>query len=295
MALNFQETGSRLVGRALLIGFLAVSLVLTTVYAREGEGGPLHALQGAVRAVIAPAGHAGAAMSAARNATLDAAADVSASVEALSALKDQNAELRGLLSDAEEYRQEAERLKGLLAMRDASGVSGVGARVVGMAADTWDRSVTIDAGENQGISPGMAVMGSAGVVGLVVQVGADTAAVRLLADADSGAACMVQSSRAQGIVRGSPEGLLYLEVVDEDEIPQVGDVVVTSGLGGSYPSGLIVGTVVSVNASTGNATGRIVVSQNASVSALEEVLVVTSDKTAVDDGDAQRARAGAGA
>ena len=93
---------------------------------------------------------------------------------------------------------------------------------------------------------------------------------------------MIQSGRANGIVRGSLEGLLYLEDVPEDSIPVVGDVVITSGLGGSYVSGLIVGTVVSVEKTTANATGRIVVSMNDDVSQLEDVIVITPSDDAAD-------------
>ena len=59
-----------------------------------------------------------------------------------------------------------------------------------------------------------------------------------------GAAARVESSRAEGVVRGSLEGLLYLENLDADAVVNPGDVVVTSGLGGSYAPGLIIGTGV---------------------------------------------------
>ena len=85
---------------------------------------------------------------------------------------------------------------------------------------------------------------------------------------------MVQSSRAEGIVRGSLEGLLYLEDLDADAVVNPGDVVVTSGLGGSYTRGLIIGRVVKVDASQGDATRRVVVSPNDTTGTLEEVLVV---------------------
>ena len=87
---------------------------------------------------------------------------------------------------------------------------------------------------------------------------------------------MVQSSRAQGIVRGSLEGLLFLENLEEDAQVAVGDVVITSGLGGSYTSGLIIGTVVRVDEGEGGSSATVVVSPNDDPSALEEVVVVRS-------------------
>jgi rod shape-determining protein MreC len=98
--------------------------------------------------------------------------------------------------------------------------------------------------------------------------------VRLLTDAQSGAAAMVQSSRAEGIVRGSLSGLLYLENIEADVKLSVGDVVITSGLGGSYVKGLLIGTIVRVEGNSVDGTRTVVVSPNDSTSLLEEAIVV---------------------
>ena len=97
----------------------------------------------------------------------------------------------------------------------------------------------------------------------------------------------MRPTRAEGVVRGSLEGLLYLENLDADAEVQVGDIVVTSGLGGSYKRGLVIGTVVKVDARQGDATRRVVVSPTGAVEALEEVLVVFSvgSDAGASDGD----------
>ena len=87
-----------------------------------------------------------------------------------------------------------------------------------------------------------------------------------------------QGVDAEGIVRGSLDGLLYLQNVDADVQVSVGDLVLTSGLGGSYVRGLLIGTVVKVEGSAGDATRTIVVSPNDMVSVLEDVLVVKEDE-----------------
>ena len=120
----------------------------------------------------------------------------------------------------------------------------------------------------------MTIMGASGVIGQVSETSEHTSTVRLLTDPNSGAAVMIQSSRANGIVRGSINGLLYLEDLDEGVVPEVGDVIITSGLGGSYERGLIVGAVVNVNMATGTTVGTIIVSPNDSAAMLEEVIVV---------------------
>lgn len=284
MALNLQQSGTRPKRRALFICLLVVALALCVVYSREGEEGPLHSFQDSVMNYTGPALGVGAAIGASGDDVAQALSDLSASPSTLSALREQNEQLRRLLAETEEYRQEAERLRDLLDMRQVSGVTGPTARIIGRSTNAWDQSITIDLGSADGVRPGMTVMGATGVIGQVSRVGEHTATVRLLTDPDSGAAVMIQSSRELGIVRGSISGVLFLEDLEDDVIPQVGDVVITSGLGGSYERGLIVGAVASVNKAANNPTGAIVVNPNDNASVLEEVIVVFSapDLTAAE-------------
>ena len=269
-----QQTGSPIARRVLLVALLVVSIVLVTLYGREADDGPIHSVQDAVMNVTNRAGGASAGIGTVGEAASDALADATANPSTLTALREQNEQLRQLLSNAEEYRQEAERLQGLLDMKNISGVTGPVAHIIGRSTNAWDQSITIDLGYDDDVRSGMTIMGATGVIGQVTRTTAHTSTVRLLTDPNSGAAVMVQSSREDGIVRGSINGLLFLEDLDEDVIPSVGDVIVTSGLGGSYERGLIVGSVVSVNKTASNPTGSIVVNPNDSASVLEEVIVV---------------------
>lgn len=274
MALNFQQSGSASAKRVLLVALLVVSLALATLYAREGEGGPLHAVQGAVAVAVGPFKLVGAAADAGVSSAGEGIENLTADESTLSGLRESNEELRRRLAEADEYKQEAERLEGLLDLKQSYDIDGVAARVVGKNIEAYNQTVTIDVGTDDGVESGMTVMGATGVVGQVRSTDARTCEVRLLTDQNSGAAAIIQSNRGEGIVRGSLEGLLYLENVDEANWPVVGDVVVTSGLGGSYVRGLIIGTVVRVDAAAGNATGRIVVKPNDTAESLSEVLVV---------------------
>lgn len=274
MPLNLSQNGSPATRNIVLVALLIVSLVLITVYAREGEGGPIHAVQNAFTGGSAQVSRVGAGLGSATESAGEALSDFTANETTLSGLRQQNQELREMLANAEEYRQEAERLQGLLDMKQVSGVAGPVAHIIGRSSNAWDQSITIDLGSEEGVESGMTIMGATGVIGQVSSTAAHTSAVRLLTDPNSGAAVMIQSSRENGIVRGSINGLLYLEDLKEDVIPEVGDVIVTSGLGGSYERGLIVGAVVSVNKSANNPSGTIIVSPNDSASLLEEVIVV---------------------
>lgn len=272
--------------RVLLVVLLVVSLALLTTYAREGENGPLHGVQSAVSGAFAPLSLAGAAAGSGAASVGEGIENATADDGTLSGLRDANAELVEQLAQAEEYRQEAQRLQGLLGMKDSYDIDGVGARVIGRSSTAWDQTVSIDKGSADGIDSGLTVMGASGVVGQVVETTDHTSTVRLLTDPQSGAAALLQSTRAEGVVRGSLEGLLYLENLDADSEVQAGDIVVTSGLGGSYTRGLVIGTVVKVDARQGDATRRVVVSPTGAAEALEEVLVVFSvgsDAGAPDD------------
>ena len=285
MPANYQQSKPAGGRPIVLIVLLVVALAFVVLYAREDESGPIHQVQARIQSVVAPASSLGAHAGAAIGGVGTAIGDATADAETLSALREQNAQLRRMVADAEEYRQEVERLQGLLDMKRVSNVKGKIARVIGSSATAWDQSITVDVGSAEGAQPGMTVMGSTGVIGQIAQVMDHSSVVRLLTDPNSGAAVKIQSSRANAIVRGSLDGRLHLEDVEGDEIPEVGDVVITSGLGGSYQSGLIVGTVTSVKRTANNSSGDIIVNPNASAALLEEVIVVMDDAALEAVGD----------
>lgn len=292
MPLNLSQTGSPAFRNIVLVVLLIVSLALVTVYAREGESGPIHTVQAAFTSGSAQVNRIGSGVGTATESAGEALSDLTASESTLNGLRQQNQELRQLLSNAEEYRQQAERLQGLLDMKQVSGVTGPVANIIGRSTTAWDQSITIDLGADDGVESGMTIMGATGVIGQVSATAPHTATVRLITDPNSGAAVMIQSSRENGIVRGSINGLLYLEDLKEDVIPEVGDVIVTSGLGGSYQRGLIVGAVVNVNKSANNPSGSIIVSPNDSASQLEEVIVVfKAPDVAAAEAAAEKAKA----
>ena len=271
--------------RVLLIGLIVASVVMMTVYGREGETGPLHTLQSAVSGAVSPLRIVGGSIESATSTVGDTVDNITADQSTLSGLREYNEQLVQQYSQMEEYKQEAQRLQKLLDLKDTYQIEGTGARVIGRSSEAWSQTVIINKGSDDGVSTGQTVMGTSGVVGQIVSTSSHTATVRLLTDPQSGAAAMVQSSRAEGILRGSLVGLLYLEDLDADAEVNVGDVVVTSGLGGSYARGLIIGTVVKVDAQQGDTSRRAVVSPNDAISTLEDVLVISSVGSDADDSD----------
>ena len=122
----------------------------------------------------------------------------------------------------------------------------------------------------------MAVCNSGGAIGQIVEVSASSSTVRLLTDENSGISAMVQRSRAQGILQGQPDGSLLLNYVTADSDVSVGDIVITSGLGGVFPKGLPLGTVTSVNRASNATYYTVTVRAQSLAENNEEVLVITS-------------------
>jgi rod shape-determining protein MreC len=130
----------------------------------------------------------------------------------------------------------------------------------------------------------MPVVGPAGLLGQTVAVTAHSAQVRLITDPSSGVAAMLQSSRDEGIVKGSIEGKLTLDFVSVDTTVRAGDVVITSGIGGVYPKGLIVGEVTNVHKSPADLYQTIALDPAGSIAGLEEVLVLVGAAPKTDIG-----------
>ena len=277
MAFGTHNTGRAPSGRVLLVILLVISIALVTVYSREGQDGVLHSVQSTVRGLADPFRQAGANVGAALDDATENVENATADEETLAELRRENERLREENAQLEEYRQEVERLSGLLKLQETYSIDGVSARVIGRSTEAWNQTVTIDVGEEDGVDTGLTVMGYAGVVGQVIDTTASSATVRLLTDPQSGAAAIIQTNRAEGVVRGSLDGLLYLENVDADVQVVPGDYVLTSGLGGSYARGLLIGMIVKVEGAQGDAARRIVVSPNSGAQVLEEVIVVKSN------------------
>jgi rod shape-determining protein MreC len=149
--------------------------------------------------------------------------------------------------------------------------------VVGVEPNPYLRYVTINVGSLQGVETGMPVVsGGAGLVGRVAQVGPRTAEVQLLTDTDSAVAALLQTSRVTGLVVGQPDGTLRMEYIPQEEHIDVGDIVLTSGLGGIMPKGLVIGQVTEVLQMDYALFQSAVVRPAINLSRLELALVITA-------------------
>jgi rod shape-determining protein MreC len=179
---------------------------------------------------------------------------------------------------ANEISQENIRLRRMLDLKDESAFpEGVMARVVAdLSSGPLRRAVLVDRGSSSGIGPGWVVIARGALVGRVRTVESGSAEVLLISDPDSGVAVRHQLDRFAGILRGGNRGpaiLSRLEYVPRDQAVAVGDAIVTSGLDGVFPPGLLAGYVRDMYGDS-PLTWRISVELAVDLSNLEEVLLV---------------------
>jgi rod shape-determining protein MreC len=152
------------------------------------------------------------------------------------------------------------------------------AAVIGRDPSPFLRYVIINIGSNEGVLPGMPVVTDKGLVGRVDAVLGEAARVQLITDSNSSVDVVMQASNVEAILNGSVTGDLSLDMIPQDASIQVGDVVLTSGLGGVYPSNLLVGQVISVRKLESDLFQQAAIQPNVEFDQLQFVLIITNFK-----------------
>jgi rod shape-determining protein MreC len=177
-----------------------------------------------------------------------------------------------------EDAEQAHRLQALLGFKEQFIAKTVAAQVIGSSGSEQSRSIYIDKGTRDGLKPDMAVITADGIVGKVLRGVQDhVASVLLIDDQTSGVGAILEKSRLQGVLRGTPAGEVVLEKVMTDESVQPGERVLTSGGDRIFPKGLLVGTVTKVSPGP-ELFLNIRVKPAADLGRLEEVLVITQQE-----------------
>ena len=194
------------------------------------------------------------------------------------ALRTENERLQAENARLFEEAQRREELERLLEVKqNLSDQTFLAAGVVARDPTNLRQMIAIDRGKGDGIKVGMAVVteGSA-LVGTVTSVESDHAWVTLVTDVDSAVASITLESRADGVVSGGYNRRLSMEFVTQNAAVNEGDTVVTSGLGGTYPRGLVIGRITGIAGSRQEVFRKVTVEPLASLARVESVLVMTS-------------------
>jgi rod shape-determining protein MreC len=209
----------------------------------------------------------------------------------LAALREDNLQLREALVASG-------RLERIAEMRDDFAVPMRPAELVGVDVSPWFRSVLLDRGQSDGVLSGMPVISEDGLVGLVIATSGSAAKAMSVFDRQIAVDALVQRSRSRGIVRGRGGEGLGFEFVTRGADVLVGDLVITSGLGGVYPKGLRIGRVTSVSDAGSKLVQTATLEPAVDFGRLEQVFVILQRGPTMEllyraeDGDAAPARPG---
>jgi rod shape-determining protein MreC len=122
----------------------------------------------------------------------------------------------------------------------------VAATVIGREISPFLQYIIIDKGSNDGLRHGMPVVTQQGLVGRIDALISDASRIQLITDANSSVNIKLQTAGVEGLVRGSVTGEISLDMVPVDSEVQIGDILMTSGLGGTYPPNIFVGQVLTM-------------------------------------------------
>jgi rod shape-determining protein MreC len=202
----------------------------------------------------------------------------------LIALRTRNAELQAQVSqlqtqviDLQQRVNETEILAALVDFSRANPESSYkAASVIGRDPSPFLHYVIINRGSNDGIEKGMPVVTNEGLTGRIDAVIADAARVQLVTDAASSVNVHLKNANTDAMLIGSVTGDVSLDLISQDATVNPGDVILTSGLGGGFPSDLIVGQVLNVRKLPAELFQQASVQPAVDFSRLQIVLVITN-------------------
>lgn len=190
-------------------------------------------------------------------------------------LRRQVAVLEGQRTRLAELEVENRHLSDLLELRAALAMRAVAARVIGADASEQSRTLIVSEGSSAGLRRDLPVVSTDGVVGKLIAVAPNVSRVLLINDHNSGLDAFDQRSRARGIIAGLLNGDLTMKYVDRTEDVKPGDSVVTSGMDGIFPRGLLVGLVTRVSQEGPGLFLNVDIRPAANFRKLEQVLILT--------------------
>lgn len=194
-------------------------------------------------------------------------------------LKEENGRLRQENARLVEADAAAQRLRAQLGFTLQIPAKRLAADVIARRLHPHSDDFTIRRGRRDGVRNGSTVVVPSGLVGQVSDAGVTDSVVMMITDPRSAVGAMVQrpESRAVGVCKGDGSSLLNLHYLPRDADIRIGDIIVSSGLGGEkglFPKGLPIGTVISVAADLSGASKRVQLKPIVALDRLEEVYVL---------------------
>ena len=180
-----------------------------------------------------------------------------------------------------ELESENENLRQLLQFTEANPTysyraAEVVGHVIGQDPSNLLRYIIIDVGTSDGVTQGMPVVTDRGLVGRIVEVSSRSSKVLLITDVSSSVNAIIQSSRATGILEGKADGGLVMKYIPQTVTVNIGDIILTSGLGATFPKRLVIGQVTAVHKRDIELFQQAEIKPTADFDRLEIVLIITN-------------------
>jgi len=195
--------------------------------------------------------------------------------------RQENARLRGeidlLKRKAEELKpvyDENQLLKEILNFKKSVPFATIAAEVIGRDPTNWSHSLIINKGLTHGIRQNKAALSTRGLVGRVLEVGKYSSRILLITDPNSKVGVVIRRNRQGGMLVGRPDGMCKMIYIALDSDAAKGDRVITAGLSGAFPKGILVGQIVEVGRESGRLYKYAIVRPAQDMTMLEEVLCI---------------------
>jgi rod shape-determining protein MreC len=177
--------------------------------------------------------------------TVNAVRELKVERQEVERLNKENEALHMELSNQRSMQSELDRLQTVLRLKSHLPHTARIARIIAHDPSTWNSSFIIDAGTDDGVMTDSAVISEqGGIIGRVLETTPRHSRVLLVTDSFSSVAGMDERSKVTGVVQGSGRNLLKLSYVNAGEDVQKGDAILSNGLGGIFPKGYTIGSVV---------------------------------------------------
>ncbi|MBU8933567.1 MAG: rod shape-determining protein MreC [candidate division Zixibacteria bacterium] len=206
---------------------------------------------------------------------------IKSSYELLASHDANNVELRASLTKAsfqlsqlEEVLRDNQRLRTALGFEQSPGYRLIPTEVISVFGYKTPVAAIVNRGDFDGLEPNLPVINQDGLIGRISSVTPDYATVQLLTDPANRVAARIASSREMGIVKFSTSDGMILDNFPLQGTIAVGDTILSSGLGGVYPPGMIVGTVTSVERHEDEAFCRVTLDPAANFWAIDELFIL---------------------
>jgi len=210
--------------------------------------------------------------------TINNFADIFDALEENKKLKKKIANITQDKNKIKEIIEENKRLKKIVDLGDSIEYETIICRIIGRDASNWFRTLILNKGTESGIRSDMPVISLGAVIGRVINYNKNTSTVLLITDTNSSIGGLIQNTRIAGLVEGNGSSDCDFNYISKQADINIGDNVITSGLGNIFPKGFIIGKIIKIKNDSQDLYKIATVKLATNINRIEEVIVIKNSK-----------------